>query len=68
MNSDETPGATEYVYAGDATFSCSCVDIAKYQAFAGGESTLADVSDDDFFEARKLTDLIGAAAVEWLKR
>merc|ERR1719454_945160 len=44
---------TEYVVG---EFNCSCVGISKFQAVCGGEKTLADVPDEDYFEACKLTD------------
>ena len=33
----------------------------------GGEKTLADVSDEDYFDACKLTDLMGVKALEMIK-
>ena len=65
---DGAPGETEYVYSGDGTFNCSCVGISKFQAVCGGEKTLADVSDEDYFEACKLTDLMGVKAIEMLDK
>merc|ERR1711967_106421 len=56
---------TEYVVG---EFNCSCVGISKFQAVCGGEKTLADVSDEDYFEATKLTDLMGVKAIEMLKK
>merc|ERR1712054_176886 len=54
---------TEYVVG---EFNCSCVGISKFQAVCGGEKTLADVPDEDYFEACKLTDLMGVKAIEML--
>merc|ERR1711988_1585231 len=59
------PGSTEYVVG---EFNCSCVGISKFQAVRGGEKTLADVPDADYFEACELTDLMGAKAVEILEK
>merc|ERR1711866_17478 len=50
---DGTPGKTEYVVG---EFNCSC----------GGEKTLADVPDEDYFDAVKLTNLMGKKAIEML--
>ena len=60
---DGTPGKTEYVVG---EFNCSCVGISKFQAVCGGEKTLADVPDEDFFEASELTDLMGTQAIKML--
>ena len=54
---------TEYVVG---EFNCSCVGISKFQAVCGGEQTLADVSDADYFDACELTDLMGVKAIEML--
>ena len=54
---------TEYVVG---EFNCSCVGISKFQAVCGGEKTLADVSDEDYYEACKLTDLMGRKAIEMI--
>jgi len=59
----ETPGSTEYVVG---EFNCSCVGISKFQAVCGGDKTLADVSDEDYFDACELTDLMGVKAIEML--
>merc|ERR1719198_2009963 len=56
---------TEYVVG---EFNCSCVGISKYQAVCGGEKTLADVSDEDYFDACELTDLMGVKAIEMLDK
>ena len=56
---------TEYVVG---EFNCSCVGISMFQAVCGGEKTLADVPDADYFEACKLTDLMGVKAIEMLKK
>ena len=37
--------------------------VSKFQAVCGGEKTLADVPDEDYFEACKLTDLMGVKAI-----
>ncbi|KAH8059143.1 hypothetical protein JL722_5697 [Aureococcus anophagefferens] len=57
------PMQTEYVVG---EFNCSCVGISMFQAVCGGEKTLADVPDADYFEACKLTDLMGVKALEML--
>lgn len=54
---------TEYVVG---EFNCSCVGVSKFQAVCGGEKTLADVPDEDYYEASKLTDLMGIKAIEML--
>jgi len=59
-----TPGSTEYVVG---EFNCSCVGISKFQAVCGGEKTLADVPDADYYDACELTDLMGKKAIEMLK-
>ena len=56
---------TEYVVG---EFNCSCVGISMFQAVCGGEKTLADVPDEDYFEACKLTDLMGVKAIEMLNK
>ncbi|KAG8459640.1 hypothetical protein KFE25_000996 [Diacronema lutheri] len=56
-------GSTEYVVG---EFNCSCVGISKFQAVCGGTKSLADVPDDDYYEACKLTDLMGYKAVQML--
>jgi len=55
---------TEYTVG---EFNCSCVGISKFQAVCGGEQTLADVPDEDYYEAAKLTDLMGVKAVEMIQ-
>jgi len=54
---------TEYVVG---EFNCSCVGISKFQAVCGGEKTLADVPDEDYYDACELTDLMGVKAIEML--
>jgi len=54
---------TEYTVG---EFNCSCVGISKFQAVCGGEKTLADVPDEDYFDALQLTDLMGKKAIEML--
>jgi len=54
---------TEYTVG---EFNCSCVGISKFQAVCGGEKTLADISDEDYFEACELTELMGVKAIEML--
>jgi len=44
------------------------VGISKFQAVCGGEKTLADVSDEDYYDACELTDLMGVKAIEMLKK
>jgi len=56
---------TEYTVG---EFNCSCVGISKFQAVCGGEKTLADVPDDDYFDACELTDLMGIKAIEMLDK
>jgi len=56
---------TEYVVG---EFNCSCVGISMFQAVCGGEKTLADVPDEDYFEACKLTNLMGVKAIEMLDK
>ncbi|KAJ8607114.1 hypothetical protein CTAYLR_009164 [Chrysophaeum taylorii] len=56
---------TEYVVG---EFNCSCVGVSKFQAVCGGDKTLADVSDEDYFDACKLTDLMGAQAIKMLDK
>jgi len=55
---------TEYVVG---EFNCSCVGVSMFQAVCGGEKTLADVPDADYFEACKLTDLMGVKAVQMIE-
>merc|ERR1719409_1651936 len=57
--------ATEYVVG---EFNCSCVGISKFQAVCGGEKTLADVPDEDYYDACQLTDLMGVKAIDMLKK
>ncbi|KAH8095825.1 hypothetical protein JL720_3157 [Aureococcus anophagefferens] len=54
---------TEYVVG---EFNCSCVGVSMFQAVCGGDKTLADVPDADYYEACKLTDLMGIKALEML--
>merc|ERR1719387_1897128 len=54
---------TEYTVG---EFNCSCVGISKFQAVCGGEKTLADVPDADYYDACELTDLMGVKAIEML--
>ena len=49
-------------------FNCSCVGISKFQAVCGGEKTLADVPDEDYYDACQLTDLMGTKAIEMIKK
>ena len=56
---------TKYVVG---EFNCSCVGISKFQAVCGGEKTLADVSDEDYFDACRLTDMMGVKAIEMLEK
>ena len=56
---------TEYVVG---EFNCSCVGVSMFQAVCGGDKTLADVPDADYFEACKLTDLMGIKALEMLDK
>merc|ERR1719473_1203903 len=53
---------TKYVVG---EFNCSCVGVSKFQAVCGGEKTLADVSDEDFYDASELTNLMGTKAVQF---
>merc|ERR1719454_1222625 len=54
---------TEYVVG---EFNCSCVGISKFQAVCGGEKSLADVPDEDYYDACRLTDLMGVKAIEMI--
>merc|ERR1719405_381258 len=56
---------TEYVVG---EFNCSCVGTSMFQAVCGGEKTLADVPDEDYFDACELTDLMGVKAIEMLDK
>jgi hypothetical protein len=56
-----TPGSTEFVVG---EFNCSCVGISKFQAQCGG--SIEAVDDEGYFDACKLTDLMGQKAVEML--
>merc|ERR1711998_260194 len=56
---------TEYVVG---EFNCSCVGISKFQAVCGGEKTLADVPDEDYWDACELTDLMGVKAIQMLDK
>jgi len=61
----EAPGSTEYVVG---EFNCSCVGISKFQAVCGGEKTLADVPDEDYYDACELTDMMGRKAIQFLSQ
>merc|ERR1712151_121536 len=54
---------TEYVVG---EFNCSCVGISKFQAKCGG--SVADVSDEDYADGIKLTNMIGRNAVDFVVR
>merc|ERR1712107_421434 len=54
---DGTPGKTEYVVG---EFNCSCVGVSKFQAVCGGTKTLADVPDEDYFDALSSQTLSGS--------
>ena len=56
---------TEYTVG---EFNCSCVGISKFQAVCGGDQTLADVPDEDYYDACELTDLMGVKAIEMLEK
>merc|ERR1711988_1037490 len=60
---DGTPGVTEYVVG---EFNCSCVGISQFMAACGPDKSLADVNDENFSLATKLTDLMGKKAIEIL--
>merc|ERR1719160_715171 len=47
-------------------FNCSCVGISQFMAACGPNSSLADVSDENFSLASRLTDLMGRKAIEIL--
>ena len=49
-------------------FNCSSVGVSKFRAVCGGEKTLADVPVEYYFDACKLTDLMGAKAIETLMK
>jgi len=59
-----TDEQTEYTVG---EFNCSCVGISKFQAVCGGDKTLKDVSDEDYYDACLLTDLMGVKAIEMLQ-
>ena len=59
-----SPMETEYVVG---EFNCYCVGVSKFQAVCGGDKTLADVSDADYFDGCELTDLMGKQAIKMLK-
>ena len=67
-DADDGSPTTQYAFSGEGTFSCASVGISQLQAVAGGERTLVDVPDNDFFDGRKLADAVGAKAVEMLAR
>merc|ERR1712217_130622 len=54
---------TEYVVG---EFNCSSVGISKFQVKCGG--SMADVSDADYADGVKLTNMIGRKAVEFVIR
>jgi len=49
-------------------FNCSCVGVSKFQAVCGGEKTLADVPDEDYWDGWALTSLMGTKAVEMVAK
>jgi hypothetical protein len=49
-------------------FNCSCVGISQFQAVRGGDQTLADVPDDEYYDACELTDLMGLTAIKFLNQ
>ncbi|KAK3268177.1 hypothetical protein CYMTET_23305 [Cymbomonas tetramitiformis] len=49
-----------------AAFDCSVLGISKFSAACGPEKCLADVTDVDFAEGMRLTNLMGVSAVETL--
>merc|ERR1712039_408678 len=60
---EDGSAGTEYVVG---EFNCSCVGISKFQAKCGG--SVANVADEDYADGVKLTDMIGAKAVEFVVR
>ena len=60
---DTATDDTEYVVG---EFNCFCVGVSKFQAVCGGDKTLADVPDEDYFDACQPTDLMGVKAVEMI--
>jgi hypothetical protein len=60
---DAEGGKTQYILG---EFNCSCVGISKFQAVCGGDKTLADISDEDYFDGVELTDLMGVTAIQML--
>merc|ERR1711972_113772 len=54
---------TEYVVG---EFNCSCVGTSKFQAKCG--ESVAEVSDEDYADGVKLTNMIGRKAVEFVCR
>jgi len=63
---DKDEAGNDTYFVGE--FNCSCVGISKFQAVCGGTQTLADVSDEDYFDACELTDLMGVKAIEMLQK
>jgi hypothetical protein len=57
----EAPGSTEYVVG---EFNCSCVGISKFGKACGPTKDLSLVSDEDYWEGTRLTDLMGKKAIE----
>merc|ERR1712070_561422 len=57
----EEPGSTEYVVG---EFNCSCVGISKFGKACGPTKDLSLVSDEDYWEGTRLTDLMGKKAIE----
>ena len=41
---------------------------SKFQAVCGGEKTLADVSDEDYYDGCALTDLMGVKAIGMIEQ
>ena len=64
-DTDEGGGGVRWVVG---EINCSCVGISEFQAVCGGEKTLADVSDEDYFDACELTELMGVKAIEMLDK
>lgn len=55
---------TKYVVG---EFNCSCVGVSKFMAVCGN-STIADISDEDYYEGTKITDLVGQKVLQALKK
>lgn len=57
------PGSTQYIVG---EFNCSCVGISNFSAGCGPGKDINDVSDDNYYQAMSLCNLIGKQAIEAL--